>query len=138
MFYGQLSWRAATADVPSVVTPMQIVVSTKQGWLTSRAAIRIAGTELRVELVPACCATIAWKTEERPVRPVVVVRSEGSALVVPLHLAADGPLAPPVVGFKAEVVQPHGSAVFSCTDESGRALWQREVSLTTAMVEVTP
>ncbi len=138
MFYGQLSWRGATADVPSVVTPMQIVVSTKQGWLTSRAAIRIAGTELRVELVPACCATIAWKTEDRPVRPVVVVRSEGSALVVPLRLAADGPPAPPVVGFKAEVVLPHGSAVFSCTDESGRALWHREVNLTTAMVEVTP
>ena len=138
MFYGHLSWHGATADVPSVFTPVQIVVSTKQGWLTSRAAIRIEGGELRVELVPACCATIVWKTQVRPVRPLVVVRSEGPALLVPLCLVTEGPPAPPVVGFRAEVVLPHGSAVFSCTDESGRSLWRREVDLATAMVEVAP
>jgi hypothetical protein len=136
LFYGQLSWHGPAAEVPSVFTPVQLVVATKQGWLISRQALPVAGAEVRVDLVPACRASITWKTQARPARPLIAARTAGPGVFVPFRLAAAGPPAPPAVFFQAELIVPQGAATFTCTDEAGRALWQRDANLTTAAVEV--
>lgn len=136
MVYGSMRWHRTTCEVPSVLAPMQLVVFTRQRALTSREAVRIEGGARRVDLLPASRVEITWVTEQRPARPLVVVRNVGPTLLVPLRLdVLSGPQQSGVV-YRAQVVVPHGAAVLECADGDGQLLWRREIALATSAVHV--
>lgn len=133
MFFGPLRWHVPSFEVPSVSSPVQLVVFTRRRTLTSRSTVRIEGGMTRVALVPACRTEIVWTTAERPRHPLVAVRNAGPVLLVPLRLelsCTDSDLV-----YRAEVVVPQGEVVLDCADGAS-ALWRRTVALVDAVVKV--
>lgn len=131
---GPTAWHLPAQNLPSVPRPHDVVVFTRRRALVSQAPITLQGASIEVPLVPATAVRVHWVGTSA--NPTLTVASQHASLVVPLRSDVVREGTTDAIAWVAQVVVPHGHAVFDCSDAAGRQLWSRSLHLDARTVQL--